>query len=192
MRNIITLFALLFAGFSFAQTAQNETAMKYAETITIGDMKEDLTILASNALEGRETGKRGQKMAAAYIKAHFEELGLIGPVKNGPNPYYQNVVLKSSRPSDIYIKVGDTKLKNIDDFFYTGSVYNTDEISTEIVFAGGGTDKEFEGLDLKGKSIFIQTTDRRIRQEALNKVKENGGKMLFVVYAEDQELRSVV
>ncbi|MFK5878915.1 MAG: hypothetical protein QM478_05405 [Flavobacteriaceae bacterium] len=83
MKNIITLFALLFAGISFAQTAQNETAMKYAETITIEDMKEDLTILASDALEGRETGKRGQKMAAAYIRAHFEELGLVGPVKEG-------------------------------------------------------------------------------------------------------------
>ena len=63
MKKIITLSVLLFAGFSFAQTTQNETAMKYAETITIEDMKEDLTILASDALEGRETGKRGQKMA---------------------------------------------------------------------------------------------------------------------------------
>lgn len=83
MKKTTTLVALFVAGICFAQAPevaveQNTIAMKYAKTITVEDLKEDLTILASDALEGRETGKRGQKMAAAYIKAHFEELGLIG------------------------------------------------------------------------------------------------------------------
>jgi len=191
MKNITILLAFFVAGIGFAQAPevaveQNAIAMQYAKTITAEDLKEDLTILASDALEGRETGKRGQKMAAAYIKAHFEELGLIGPVKGSSNPYYQDVPLKTSKPGDIYVKFGDTKLKNLEDFLYYGTAYAADEISTEIVFAGSGIDKDFEGIDLKGKSVLIHTTDRNTRQSALKKVQENGGKMLFVIYADNK------
>jgi hypothetical protein len=47
-------------------------ARKYAETITDDDLTRHLTLLASDSLEGRETGKKGQKMAADYIKNHFQ------------------------------------------------------------------------------------------------------------------------
>ena len=185
---IVSVLFIIALGFSHSQNTnlvKDSIAMHYANSITVKDLKEDLTILASDALEGRETGERGQKMAAAYIKAHFEELGLVGPVKKG-DPYFQDVPLKHSTPGDIYMKIGNTRFKNIEDFFYRGSAYNTEEISTKVVFAGGGTEAEFEGLDLKGKSIFIQTSNRRIRQAAMDKVVENGGKMLFVVFADDQ------
>ena len=81
MKKQITLLFSLFVAILSAQDNTNTSiATKYAETITAEDMREDLTILASDALEGRETGTRGQKMAAAYIRAHFEELGLQAPV----------------------------------------------------------------------------------------------------------------
>ncbi len=187
MKKLITLSALLLAGLSFAQTAKNEIAMKYAETITVDDMKEDLTILASDALEGRETGKRGQKMAAAYIKAHFEELGLIGPVVNSSNPYYQDVKLKTSKPGDIYVMIGDKKLVNLDETLYYGVSLNTDKISTEVVFVGAGNESDFEGLDVEGKSIFIINSDRRGRRTAMKLAEEKGVKMVFIVRTETDE-----
>ncbi|MDC9721986.1 MAG: M28 family peptidase [Urechidicola sp.] len=180
MKNIITLSALLFAGFSFAQTTQNETAMLYAETITIEDMREDLTILASDALEGRETGKRGQKMAAAYIKAHFEELGLVGPVKDGSNPYYQNVVLKSSKPGDIYVKIGDKKLKNLEEVLYYGSL-EIEEITTEVVFVGAGSEENFNDIDVKGKSVLLFNESRGGRSKAMTLAYQKGAKMVFIL-----------
>lgn len=193
MNKVLTLSAFFIAGISFAQTTQNETAMKYAETITIEDMKEDLTILASDALEGRETGKRGQKMAAAYIKAHFEELGLVGPVSGSSNPYYQDVPLKSSKPGEIYIKVGDTKLQNLEDFYYYGNPMITDEISTEVVFAGAGTEKDFESLDVKGKSALIINYSSAQRGEAMKLAAKYGAQMLFIVrFGNDEDFNKLV
>jgi len=61
--------------------SQNEDALKYAATITKEDAFDKLSIIASDAMEGRETGQRGQKMAAAFIEYHFEQLGLLPPVK---------------------------------------------------------------------------------------------------------------
>ena len=48
----------------------------YSETILVADLKRHLNILASDSLEGRETGKAGQKMAADYIMNHFKDVGI--------------------------------------------------------------------------------------------------------------------
>ncbi len=180
MKKIITLLLLSSVGFVSAQDKEVDLAQKYAETITIEDMKEDLTILASDALEGRETGKRGQKMAAAYIRAHFEELGLEGPAKAG-NGYYQNVKLKSSKAGDIYLKVGDKTLSNLKDFFYYGDAQNTDEITTEVVFVGSGTEEEFASVDVKGKSILFINENRGKRREIFDRAQKLGAKTALVV-----------
>jgi hypothetical protein len=119
MKKLVYLIAILYSGITFSQSPSvvHSDATTYAETITVADLKEDLTILASDALEGRETGKRGQKMAAAYIKTHFEELGLVGPVKGTGSPYYQNVPLKVSKPGEIYVTINGARLNNIDEVF---------------------------------------------------------------------------
>ena len=68
--------------------------LKYAETITVFDLERHLTILASDSLEGRETGKPGQKMAADYIMNHFKNIG-IPPYKE--KTYYQKFKVESDR-----------------------------------------------------------------------------------------------
>src|SRR5687767_15762710 len=89
--------------------AQNAEIQKYGNRINATDLREYLTILSSDALEGRETGKRGQKMAAAFIRAHFVELGLQGPV-NGD--YYQVFDLYFTRPGENYVTVGGNRFTN--------------------------------------------------------------------------------
>jgi len=191
MKKLITLSVLLVTGFSIAQSPdetvveQNPIAMKYAETITIEDMREDLTILASDALEGRETGKRGQKMAAAYIKTHFEELGLEGPVKTG-NGYYQDVPLVTSKAGDIYLKIGDKKLTNLKDFMYLGDPKETKEVSTEVVFIGRANENVFKNIDVKGKSILVINSNRNDRRKIIAAAEEQGVEKIFIVRTEDQ------
>ena len=68
--------------------------LKYANTININDLYDHINILASDSLEGRETGKPGQKMAAAYIANHFKEIG-IPPYKR--KTYFQKFKVKSKR-----------------------------------------------------------------------------------------------
>lgn len=46
-------------------------------------INEDATFLASDALEGRQTGTKGEKEAAKYIETRFKELGLLPKGTNG-------------------------------------------------------------------------------------------------------------
>ncbi len=66
--------------------------IKFSETIIVEDLERHLNVLASDSLEGRETGKKGQKMAADYIMNHFKDIG-IPPYKK--NTYYQKFKVKS-------------------------------------------------------------------------------------------------
>jgi len=68
--------------------------IKYANTINTVDLERHLIVLASDSLEGRETGKPGQKMAADYIKNHFKNIG-IPPYKG--KKYYQKFKVQSDR-----------------------------------------------------------------------------------------------
>ena len=62
---------IFFSYFSFSQ--EN---IKYANTINKKDLFKHLNILSSDSLEGRETGKTGQKIAADYIASHFKNIGI--------------------------------------------------------------------------------------------------------------------
>ena len=88
MKNIIFI-SLIFSINLFSQDN-----IKYSKTILKKDLERHLTILASDSLEGRETGKKGQKMAAEYLKNHFINIG-IPPYKK--NKYFQKFKVKSDR-----------------------------------------------------------------------------------------------
>lgn len=189
MKKSIALSALLLAGLGFVQAQeQDPVQVKYAETITVDDLKGHLTILASDALEGRETGERGQKMAAAYIRAHFQEIGLQAPVKTAAGmSHYQDVPLKTSAAGNIYVISNGAKLVNGEDIYYSGSSHNTEDVATEVIFGGNGSKEELLSLDVKGKSVLIINSDRRETRAAQSLVEEMGGTMLFAVNAESDE-----
>ncbi len=68
------LFGSILLLFFINANSQDKRAVKYSKTITTSDLKDYLSVLASDSLEGRETGERGQKMAAAYIAEKFNSL----------------------------------------------------------------------------------------------------------------------
>jgi len=68
-------------------------SLPYAASITPDGLKQDLSVLASDEYEGRETGKKGQKMAADYIAKAFAADGLAGPVQGSDNPYLQHFTM---------------------------------------------------------------------------------------------------
>ncbi len=57
---------------TLAQAQDNAPATQYAETITPADLKKHLVIIASDSLEGRDTGSPGQKKAADYVVEAFQ------------------------------------------------------------------------------------------------------------------------
>jgi len=83
------LLLLLFPISLFAQQtrlSEDNTKLKYANTITANNLKDYLYVLASDSLQGRETGTAGQIDAANYIASFFKEIG-IPPYKY--NTYFQ-------------------------------------------------------------------------------------------------------
>ena len=89
MKKILRLLTL-----TVSTTLISQENIKYSETITSKDLYKHISVLASDSLEGRETGKRGQKMAADYIMNHFKDIG-IPPYKH--NSYYQKFRVKTGR-----------------------------------------------------------------------------------------------
>tara|TARA_Y100000385_G_scaffold136626_1_gene141956 strand:+ start:937 stop:1977 length:1041 start_codon:yes stop_codon:yes gene_type:complete len=88
------LFLLLPLGL-FAQVdifSDDSLKLKFANSITVADLQKYISVLASDSLEGRETGKPGQKMAANYIANFFKQIG-IPPYKY--NSYFQNFKVKT-------------------------------------------------------------------------------------------------
>ncbi|MBS1950531.1 MAG: Aminopeptidase [Cytophagales bacterium] len=149
MKKLLFLFLVIISVSAFAQ---DPVATQYAQMITPGDLKENLSIIASDALEGRYTGSRGQKMAAAFIAYQFENAGLTVPA-NGS--YYMPVELSSSRTSDAYIKLGATKYTNYDEVIYLGQSPTEGEISLEAVFVGKASDADLAYLDVKDKAAVL-------------------------------------
>ena len=127
---------ILFIGLTTTVLAQDN--IKFAETINIQELERHLNVLASDSLEGRETGKRGQKMAADYIANHFRNIG-IPPYKK--NTYYQKFKVKSSRHI--------CKCEDCDVNFVKKLFGNKKKIKGENVLG------YIEGADLKDELIII-------------------------------------
>ena len=179
----IFCLSLLILNLSFGQP--NPTAQKYGASITEADLKENLTIIASDAMEGRETGKRGQKMAAAFIAAYFEDLDLKGPVSGS---HYQPVPLFTTSAPVVAIKAGTTEI-SADKYLFFGSGRTNGDVNLPLVFAGKGSVAELEKLDVKGKAVLVLLeAGGSIRNNAvLKKLREKGARALFVAIEKSDE-----
>ncbi|UOQ99782.1 M28 family peptidase [Hymenobacter sp. 5317J-9] len=137
-------------------------SVTYAQTITPAGLKADLDVLASDAYEGRETGKKGQKMAADYIAKAFAADGLTGPVAGSDNPYIQHFSMKrtSLDLAASTVKVGSQTFQGKRDFY--GIM--TDAFATgaplQPVFVGYGIKEDKYSdfaapTDYKGKDLIL-------------------------------------
>ena len=152
--------AVCFVGSFFILATQEPLPKKYGDKISATDLEEYLSILASDAMEGRETGKRGQKMAAAFIRAHFEDLGLTGPI--GGN-YYQPMEFYTTERGETYLASGTNRFSNFEQVIYSGGD-TKGEVTMPLVFAGYGAQADFDLVDVKNKAVLILSNSELISQ----------------------------
>jgi len=177
----ILLFFISF--YSTVLVAQeNPIARQYGEQVLLSDLKDNLSIIASDALEGRKTGSRGQKMAAAFIRAHFEELGLAGPVDGS---YYQNVPLYAITAGNAMIKTNTASLQNYKDFVYTG-LSELAGNETEVVFVGDGEEASLEKIELTGK-VALVIAEKNINDIPTEALLSKGAKAVMVCNSKDEK-----
>ncbi|WP_348822936.1 M28 family peptidase [Flavobacterium aestuarii] len=91
MKKTLILLAFIAALNSFAQkkSASNDDPAKFMNTITAENLKTKLYIVASDEMEGRDTGSEGQKKAGKYLINQYKKSKISYP--KGASSYYQPI-----------------------------------------------------------------------------------------------------
>jgi Zn-dependent M28 family amino/carboxypeptidase len=126
-----------------------------------------MRFLADDLLEGRGTGTRGYDLAAKYVAARFEALGLTPAGTGGgyfqPVPFLR-ITTDTAKCSLALLRDGKrTELKYGEDYLFTsGSLATAEEqVTAPLVFAGFGVSApelgydDYAGLDVRGKIVVI-------------------------------------
>ena len=129
-----------------------------------------IRFLASDLLEGRGPGSRGDELAQHYIAAQFESLGLKPILPD--NSWFQSVPLvgvTARVPDTVTFRQGQQSLalKRHDDYvFSSGNAQPEVAIdNAEIVFVGYGIQApeyqwdDFKAADLRGKILLMMNND---------------------------------
>ena len=167
---------------------QEDAAEKYAATIKAHELRELLTIIASDALEGRQAGSRGQKMAAAFITEEFKNMGLQ-PIVPGPcSPgYLQSFTLAKYDINSIYL----------------ANDKQTFDLSAAVLYAGRQALQQpqsapallidttrLKGNNLSDRAVFItgRITNRQRQQQLSALAYQKGAAMVvFVPFGSQNE-----
>ncbi len=140
-----------------------------APEISAERIKAAVAYLASDRLEGRAPGTRGEDLATEYIAGEFKKAGLTPIGKNGT--YFQPVPLvrvNTSPKSTLIATKGETKLNIRCEEGFAGTSKTQkelEEIDAEAIFVGHGiTAPEFDwddykDMDVKGKVVVCFTNE---------------------------------
>lgn len=150
---------------------QDSAAVKYSKEVTAEDLKKHLVKLASREFEGRETGKKGQKIAAHYLAKNFKDHGAVGPVND--TGFFQQYPLIMKNQGPIQFKVGRKKYLFLKDFYFFPGFPDVEINADSVVFAGYGIDSDtysdFKNLNVKGK-VIVALDGEPFDQEGKSKV----------------------
>lgn len=148
--------ALMVSVLYSCAVAQDPVQVKYANLLNEESAKEKLTLLASNAFEGRGTGQKGGEKAAKYIADQFKSLGLQAPA-NGS--YFQPLKLIHSSYAVNKFTVAGKSFQNGKDFYVQGNNALTTFASQDIVFVGYGIQdakhNDLNGIDIRNKIVLV-------------------------------------
>ena len=126
---------------------------KYQQTISPDDLASRLYFLASDFFEGRETGARGQRLAAQYLASQYRSMGLA-PKGNAkisdkfsPANYLQPFTVYRSTPKATRLEVSVSENK------IASSVFSTEKSDDLSYFLSGGAKNENGGVVFAGYGI---------------------------------------
>ena len=143
----------------FGQAQNYENPGLYAETILPIEIKGHVDFLASDELEGRLTGARGQKVAAKYIATRFQSYGLMPGVslRKGVDGFFQKFKLvKNVGASKAYVKpASDKKLTYLEDFIFVSPVAIEPTTAEILLLDEKEVETKGNNGELKGKIVAV-------------------------------------
>jgi len=132
--------------------------------ITADGLRAHMALLSDDLLEGRGIGTRGYQLAANYVRAQFEQMGLRPAETSGS--YFQNVRFRKIElqrdKSSVSVKNnGSIRTLTIEkDYVMAGDPLSTDaRVEGQVVFVGYGVSApefgydDYAGVDVRGKIV---------------------------------------
>jgi len=142
-----------------AASSTTDYSLPYAASITPEALKQDLSVLASDEYEGRETGQKGQRMAADYIAKAFAADGLAGPVQGSDNPHLQHFSMNRVTLDPVSaIQVGGKTYTLGKDFYVVRpGAFAAAATTIKPIFTGYGIkeDKYADALPAPGSDLVL-------------------------------------
>lgn len=135
-----------------------------SKDVTVTELKQHVMYLASDELEGRRPGTKGNELAANYIAEEFKSYGLKPLGDNGT--YFQNFKfvseLKVGKNNSLAFNIDSKTLNFTPDVDFRPMNFSSDtSITAQLVFAGYGIEadtlqyNDYAGMDLKDKVAVI-------------------------------------
>lgn len=192
------MFAIVVSiplSFTWNQVAEKPPSFTYAETITLKELKEHVTYLASDELEGRFSCTPGAQAAAAYIAKHFQELELRG-LPGDRTPYFQEFKMKKMKLKECYLESGHVKKLNWTHFGERFGHFSGEK-DVELIFGGYGREEDLKGLDIKGKLVAFfpgepNSTARNTEKERkkMKAIIDSGAAGFLLIYTDERSRAS--
>lgn len=158
-RLVVSAIALAIA-ISTPAAAQTQDAAAEAR------IRADVTFLADDAIEGRQTGERGYDLAALYVQTRMQAMGMTPGVNGG---WMQPVSFARTGIAEEGAKITWTPAGGApvvwsngqDALINAGDTAGHETVTGGLVFVGYGIDSpangidDYEGLDVTGKIVVV-------------------------------------
>ena len=158
-----------------AQRADPTPATRAARAVSADVMRAHLEFLADDALEGRAPGTRGGLIAAKYIRAQFQRLGLEPAGDSGS--YYHRVPIISLTPTPTLTVSGNGAARQLRfrDDFVMWSMRDDSLVpyAGDAVFVGYGIVApeykwdDYRGIDAKGRIVVALVNDPGLQDSTI-------------------------
>lgn len=155
-KNIVCICVLIFFSIAGAGTPKKKLDVGNVNAISEAQLKDYLTFIAADELEGRDTPSRGLNIAAKFIAAELSRWGWKPAGDSGS--YFQKIELVRSRvnASQTHAGVDSVQFTFGDDFIMSPVA---EKLSGNLVYVQSGflikskNLDSYAGIDVKGKFI---------------------------------------
>ncbi len=166
------VLGVALVGLSCDMMGDEKEVNQAAKEITKEELMEHITVLASDAFQGRGTGTEGEQMSVDYLVNALQELGAEPGV--GDSSFVQSFPLLGQTTYDHSMKVrsGVVGSSLMDMTFYDDFVawpsnqgLNIDVKNAEMVYVGYGIQApeydwdDYKDVDVSGKIVIIKNND---------------------------------
>ena len=158
--------------------SQDKQSTKFADSINQKDLFKNLSVLASDSLQGREAGKNGQKKAARFIENKFKDFNLTPWIsKNGEQVFVQKFIMHTKgvkKPFDLPMflnKESDVDKNDLADYVETenviGYIKGSEKENEYIIISA-----HYDHLGIQNDKIFNGADDNASGTSALLEIAE--------------------